>query len=742
MLNILMVPAALVSLKLIPPQDFTERDFRCVTVSWIDAGGHPFKIDDVTPKGKSIVLRPPSDAAIFQVRADALISRPMPLKGRPLSDVPLLPAATVRFASSSRTGKGTTVIAVPRVAAGIPLLRLEPEAGGTVVSLWPELYAVAIDREDVPITLANLDLEPGREVAAPASAEGAKFVRLLVKDRRTHSPVARIEFGDRAEPLEQAFVAALRMRLRKGKAPGEFDIGLLPPRVPSVVLSSTGYRSSVVSFENQDDAAPIEVRLAPFQEISIVWNEQHTYRDRKSSVRVARCDGFDGEACTAWGVIRKSPLDSKGAVTIRGALPGLHRVCLTVGDSAGGCELVETSFQDTAPDVVSLALSAREWDIRGRTHLRDGSPLSAIVAGYPTKRERRIGNSEPLFDLKSDTSGAFSGHFFAAQDLPFSLFAKSVSPLAEGHVFDLRVTPTLENEDLDVPLDGGGLRVKVRERLADEKIEGCPVSARLGEGAHRSQKTQLTNSEGVAVFLTGEKVARVRAECEGYVRPDETIVELESDSLKDLEIVLDRARTLNVLVVGVDGSPLPAASVLVLERLPAPGQPGFWHEPTLAGVTTTDGLLSLPGDRFGGRPFYVVAPHLALYVGWLPTAAGGNASEPQRIDVQMNPPFPIPGIRVLSASGDPQNTSWLGFEKNGVPIPMKILQELAAANGVPPGGFFAGDANIGPSYFGPGEYSVGYIVTDKETRLIKTVPLGAIRLPTTEAVVLRAMFIP
>jgi hypothetical protein len=217
--------------------------------------------------------------------------------------------------------------------------------------------------------------------------------------------------------------------------------------------------------------------------------------------------------------------------------------------------------------------------------------------------------------------------------------------------------------------------------------------------------------------------------------------------MRDVEIRLDRAGAIEVIVLDAGGAAFAGAQLLVLDLSQVTsGQAGYWLEPTPVGVTGGDGRATLRGDLYGGRPLFVVAPDRALTIGWLPTGGAGGSNATSTVQLSVEPPSAFPGLAVSDASGHPLRVEWLAFSRNGIPIPRRILEFLAQANRLSSSGFIVGPASqpmsIWPAYFSSGDYSVSYVVADKETHRPRAIDLGLIHLPSAERIELRAMLAP
>ncbi|MCL4810637.1 MAG: hypothetical protein KJ062_22995, partial [Thermoanaerobaculia bacterium] len=457
------------------------------------------------------------------------------------------------------------------------------------------------------------------------------------------------------------------------------------------------------------------------------------------------CVYFLGETCFSWRHHAVIALDRSGRGRLKAAPAGLYRlgVALPGAGRAGSSQLVETSSRSSDPDEVHVALSMREWTIRGRVVREDGEGQKAKVNGSTLVSERRRGVSDALFTAEADEAGWFVASFIAEEGVRFGLMATSEEPPARGRKAPLVAGPEVEASGIEVPLTATGVRVVLTDRQDGRPLANCAVRVSRTRDRRMLEGT-TTDRDGQATSFVdfGEEAVRVGAECEGYVRPDEAVVELEEGELARTRLALDASRGLSVRVLGASGSPVGGASVFVLEHSISTNQPAYWLEPTLAGVTAEDGRLQLRGDRFGGRPMYVVGPGSGLFVGWLPSAIAARGSEAESIDVALSPPSTSPGVSVVTASGRFALPSWILFEKQGIPVPARILFDLARANGLILDSFFTDEESFLSRYLGPGEYAVSYLVHDRKLGALRAVPLGAMTLPAADRTEFRAMFIP
>ena len=696
-------------------------------------------------RGGALLLPPPPPGSDgFRIAGPDYLSRPSPIGGRALPLV-LVRAARLLVRTHGRGGTLYLLAEDPREEA---LVReIDRAAEEERILVWPQTYGVAFDPgPGGAVQTRRLECVPSGEYSIAgtehADSEHARPVRLRVVDPSGH-PIggAGVQVPAKAALEDRAGALALRHRAGMTGADGLLYLGLLSRRPEELRVEKPGLRNGVVAQKVLGEASgePWPVTMKPYADISILWRGI-SRRDQPTEVVVERCRaGGTDSPCITWESVGSTTLDDAGRGRARGLRPGSYRLILKPPSPSFAMEERELPWDSTEPDPDEVVFTPEEWRLGGMVEDSQGRPVAgATVAATPIA----TAGFAPAFAAECPTApdGTFTLRFLTSSR-EVGVTARAAEPPAAARMQRVGSADRWK-ADLMIRMVRGAVDVEVRGREDDAPLEGCRVTLRAQNVERGEVRTARTDSSGRAQFVgLGRVAAVVEARCDGRVPSSGTAVETSEESSR-VTIRLERSAALSVRVSDVGGRAVSGASVFVPEtgRLVGP-----FEVPIIPiGRTGPDGRLEIAGDQHGASPVFVVAEGRALGVARLADARCSGAE--CETDVVLRHPMSFPGAIVTSAAGQVLPPNGLVFSYAGIPLPFDLVPHVASANGFPASGFFVatGDVSMSvlPGYLPPGDYEVGYLVGSKQTRQLRAVPAGYLRLPTSSLVELRVHAIP
>jgi hypothetical protein len=550
-------------------------------------------------------------------------------------------------------------------------------------------YALAIEHGPaMPVLVAEADVAAGREIEASAKPVECRRLSVRAVEGPTKSPVkgARLE-GATFETPNRAVVALLARRAAPAGENGLLDFGLVPAESPwSVRVSAPGFRTATLKLGARFEEGRRDLALTPNQDVEVrVKGLAGRRGEARPEVALARCKMQRARSSCLPGEAQRRPLDDEGRTRFPRVDGGFHQVELRVPGVGATHETVEVARDGNAP-VFVIEMTVAEWTFRGTTRLHGAGVVSARVRatefvgglGEGTTAETRSA-ADGSFELKVVSKAENKIGLGAESDEPRAVTTSmDTIPLAEG-------TPVVEGVALE--LDATGLEIAVHDARTNEPLPGCPVEITWDKESESSSKSMIRNadSEGlVREYGLAEGTVRVAVSCEKHYPKDLGQVKVVRDEMRRVDVLLEGSQDIVLAAVDEKDVPVAGAAVLILAS-PLSFYSGFGRVGAVAtaGSTDSQGEIRLRGDRYGGRPAFVIAPGRALAMEILPALTSCDRAEDCRVPVRVRAPSGFAGLVVRNESGKPLSPQGLSFSRRGIPIPWQVLKEVLSANGLP-----------------------------------------------------------
>lgn len=633
-------------------------------------------------------------ALLFQVAAAGAA----PAVGGP-AEMAGLPAGTVRVNGVAAPGENRPRLFTARTSPAErrgPIDWEVPEAGRGVAdgAHWSSFrlpagkYVLLVERGPlVPILKAEAEVTAGKETATAAREIEGRRLAVRIRDA-AKAPVrgGRLD-ATGAPPFDRALVALLSKRATPPKEEGLLDFGLVPAESPlSLRVTAPGYRTATLKLGARFEEGRRDVALAPNQDVEVrVTGLSGRRGEARPEVTLARCRNQRARTNCNPGESQRQVLDEEGKARFRRVEGGFHGLEVRAANFGPTHETVEVASDGDAPTLV-VDLAVGEWTLRGTTRLHGGSAVIARVnamefvngLGEGTAAETRSA-ADGTFELKVVSKAGNRIGLGAESDEPRAVTTSmDTIPLAEG-------TPVVEGVALE--LDATGLEIAVHDARTNEPLPGCPVEITWDKESESSSKSMIRNadSEGlVREYGLAEGTVRVAVSCEKHYAKDLGQVKVVRDEMRRVDVLLEGSQDIVLAAVDEKDVPVAGAAVLILAS-PLSFYSGFGRVGAVAtaGSTDSQGEIRLRGDRYGGRPAFVIAPGRALAMEILPAPTSCDRAEDCRVPVRVRAPSGFAGLVVRNESGKPLSPQGLSFSRRGIPIPWQVLKEVLSANGLP-----------------------------------------------------------
>ncbi len=722
------------------------------TIGWLDASGAPLGQVALGLGSPGVAVTPPKGATWVQALGPELFSRPALTVFRETVQISLLPTGTLRVTGLAPAGdlplaylaelgaeRGAPASlfearAVSRSGDGMPTVSFRVPAGR---------YAVAFDDGAARVAprLPEVEIAPAAVTDVTVRIPEGRELALRAVARENGAPLrgARLGRGGAETPEERALQALLATRAKVSGSDGVVALGQVPADRPfGLRLVADGRRGATVKLPALFEAGRRDVTLAPNQSLEVSVRGLSPRRgDPRPDVSLSRCRNQSSNASCMAQDPKRVALPEEGPARFSGIPGGRFQVDLLVPPGRATRADVQISAESDAPDTVSLELPVEEWTLRGTSRLHDGTPVRAEVLA--TEYVHGLGEGRAAETLSGE-DGSFELRVVSSAGREIGLEARSDDPKALGHGGELlRLRPEEPIlEGIELELDSTGLEIAVRERRTGQPVPGCPVD--LGwEGTETSRGSATlvrTDAKGeVAQYGLAHGVVRVEPRCPSHAAVDPVQLTLPVGEVRRVELLVDRVDDFTLGVLDPSARPIPGAAVLGLaESLYWFQTWGFSASPSPIGTTDARGELTIGGNDWAGKPFFVIAEGRALAMGRFPRPGSCASKEACRTTVRMEPRPVFAGLAVVRRKGKPPRSFEVAFSKDGIPIPEEVIQQVARANGaeVLRVGRDPYDEQL-PSYFESGTYVVRtYAKGPKPIASPTLQPIGTVTVPLYE----------
>lgn len=722
------------------------------TIGWLDASGTPLGKSGVRLGSAGVAVTPPKGAVWVQALGPELFSRPSLTVVRETVELSLLPTGTLRVTGLSPSGElPLAYLAELGAERSAPASLFEARAasrskdGTPTVSFRTPVGRYAVAFEDgaarVASRLAEVAIAPAAVTDVTVRVPEGRELVLRAVARESGTPVrgARLGRGAGETPEERALQALLATRAEVSGSDGVVALGQVPADGPlGLRLVADGRRGATVKLPALFEAGRRDVTLAPNQSLEVSVRGLSLRRgDPRPDVSLSRCRSQSTTSSCLAQDPKTLPLPVEGPARFTGVPGGRYQVDLLLPPDRATRADVLISAESDAPDTVSLELPVEEWTLRGTTRLRDGTPVRAEVLA--TEYVHGLGEGRAS-ETHSREDGSFEIRVVSSTGRQIGLEARSDEPKGEsrsGKLLDLRPEePILEG--LELELDSTGLEIAVRERRTGQPVPGCRVDLSWVGTESSGSSTSLvrTDAKGeVAQYGLAHGVVRVEPRCSSHAAVDPVQVTLPVGEVRRVELLVDRADDLTLTVLDPSARPVPGALVLGL------AEPLYWFQtwgfsasPSRIGITDARGELTIGGNDWAGKPFFVVAEGRALAIRRFPRPGSCDSKEACGMTVRVEQRSVFAGLAVVRRKGKPPRSFEVAFSKDGIPIPEEVIQEAARANGaeVLRVGRDPYDEQL-PSYFESGTYMVRTYAKGQNPNASPTLqPIGTVTVPLYE----------
>jgi hypothetical protein len=549
-------------------------------------------------------------------------------------------------------------------------------------------YALAIERGPaLPVLVAEADVSAGRETEASAKPVECRRLSVRAVEGPKKSPVkgARLESAMYQAP-SRAVAALLERRTAPAGENGLLDFGLVPAESPSSIrVAAPGFRTATLKLGALFEEGRRDVVLVPNQDVEIrVSGLAGRKGEARPEVALARCNNQRARSSCFPRDAQRRPLDHEGRARFTRVDGGFHQVELRVPGVGATHETVEVPRDGDAP-VFLVEMTVGEWTFRGTTSLHGGGAVSARVKA--TEFVGGLGEGMAA-ETRSAADGSFELKLVSKAKNKIGLGAESDEPRAVTTSMDMiplvEGTPVVEG--LALELDATGLEIAVRDARTNEPLPGCAVEITWDRESDGWGKSMIRNADSgglVREYGLAEGTVRVAANCEKHYPKDLGQVTVVRDELRHVDVLVEPSQDIVLVVADESDAPVAGASVLILVSPLYYSGIGRAGAVATAGSTDSQGEIRLRGDRYGGRPAFVIAQGRALAIEILPAPVSCDRAEDCRVRVRVRQPSGFAGLVVRNESGKPLSPQELSFSRRGIPIPWHVLKEVLSANGLP-----------------------------------------------------------
>ncbi len=641
----------------------------------------------------------PTGAFFAQALGPEIFSERVFLRAGGSVEIHVLPSGLARVTGVNVTGgprpRLFAAALVPPEFRGTSQWEITEAAHGTADGIpWSSFrlpagrYALAIERgAALPVLFADAEVSAGHETRVPAKPAECRRLSIRAVEGSAKSPVkgARLE-GAAFETSNRALAALLARRAAPAGENGLLDFGLFPAESPSSLrVSGPGFRVATLKLGARFEEGLRDIVLVPNQDVEVRVNGLAGRRgEARPEVTLARCAIQRARSSCRPGDARRRPLDDEGRARFPRVDGGFHQVELHVPGVGGTHETVEVASDGDSP-VTVLELAVGEWTLRGTTRLHGG----ALVAAHVEAIEFVAGLGEgTAATAMSAADGSFELKVVSRSGNKIGLKADSSEPKAVAWGGPL--TQLTEDkpvvEGLELELDATGLEIAVRDARTNDPLPGCPVEITWDQEGGGGSRSMIRNadSEGlVHEYGLAEGAVRVAANCEKHYPKDVGQVSVVRDEMRRVDILVEGSQDLVLVATDESDVAVAGATVLILASpLTYYSSVGRMGAVVTVGSTDSQGELRLRGDRYGGRPAFVISPGRALAMELLPTPTSCEHAEDCRMPVRVRAPSVFAGLVVRRESGKPLPPQFLSFSRRGIPIPWDVLKEVLSANGL------------------------------------------------------------
>ncbi len=544
---------------------------------------------------------------------------------------------------------------------------------------WDVLFD---DGESAPAIIPDLALLPGeaRSLASPISQRGhAETIRL----RPPPGDVTRITVNwvSAGSTASGRLVALwLESRTLRPDASGNVVVDRLPEVPHSWNVRVAGYRPAEVnareiSRAQGDRFFDIALRTLPKLVVS-AKSDSPLAGDvnvvlKKITENVTSANALEVTRRGSETIVWRGDLAQGNSVEIPISESGHYRA---EGKAAGLWAYGEKDVDVATAENPSLTVVFASRVVRGRVLRGDQPAADAAIRIIPFARIMGQ-ESTTLGETISSADGSYAltvgcaCHVYVSASLP--------DGTRRGGSVEAKEPETL----FDIVFRGGTVAVTLRDRSSGRPIPGLlDASFESLAGEHRSE-TKPTDEFGKASFGDLEDgTLTIAGRAEGHSRK-QLLVDALGTETRNLEIDLDKAAPFRVAVRDLRGEGIPNAQVMVPvhPRRMAP------RLAPLRSLGVTDGQGELVLEELAGEmlPVYVFAPGFTVQTALLPASADPSADEKTNtLTLTLSPFVSGPGLKVLGKLGVPRRDAILLFVRNGMEIPISVLRQAAAANGL------------------------------------------------------------
>jgi hypothetical protein len=549
-------------------------------------------------------------------------------------------------------------------------------------------HALAIERGPaLPVLVADADVFAGRETEVSAKPVECRRLSVRALEGPTKTPVkgARLESATFDTP-SHAIAALLERRAPPAGENGLLDFGLVPAESPSSVrVSAPGFRTATLKLGARFEEGRRDLALTPNQDVEVRVSGLAGRRgEAPPEVALARCKNQKARSSCLPGDVQRRPLDGEGRARFPRVDGGFHQVELRVPGVGVTHETIEVARDGDAP-VFVVEMTVAEWTFRGTTRLHGADPVSARVRAMELVGGLGEGTAA---ETRSAADGSFELKVVSKAGNKIGLGAESDEPRAVTTSMDTisleEGTPVVEGVTLE--LDATGLEFAVHDSRTNETLPGCPLEITWDQENGGASRTMIRNadSEGlVREYGLAEGAVRVAANCERHYAKDLGRVDVVRDEMRHVDVLVDGSQDILLAAADESDAPVAGAAVLILTSpLSFYSSVGRMGAVATAGSTDSQGEIRLRGDRYGGRPAFLIAPGRALAMEILPAPTSCDRPEDCRVRVRVRAPAGFAGLVVRNESGKPLSPQQLSLARRGVPIPWQVLREVLSANGL------------------------------------------------------------
>ena len=549
-------------------------------------------------------------------------------------------------------------------------------------------YGFAIERGPaLPVLVAAGDVLASQESFIVAKELQSRALTIGAFDAAARKPLrgARLD-GITFETPNRALAVLLAKRVAPAGENGVMDLALVPAESPlSVRIKAAGFRPSTLKLGALFEAGRRDVFLVSNPDVEVRVSGLTTRRgEARPGATLARCRNQQPRTSCFPFDPRREPIDDNGRARFPRVDAGIYQAELRIPGLGTTHKTVEVA-QDGGDETLVVDMPVAEWTFRGTTHLHGGAALPARVDA--TEFVDGLGEGTAASTV-SAADGTFELSVVSTRGNRIGLRADSDDPKAvtTSHSSTLLSDDRPLVEGIDLELDATGLEIAVRDARTNEQLPGCPVDLtwdKIGEASSKSMTRNADDLGLVREYGLAEGVVRVAVNCSRHYAKDVGRVDVVRDEMKHLDVRVDPAQDLVLVAVDERDAPLPGVTAMILAS-PLSYYTGAGRMGAVATVGSTDaqGEVLLRGDRYGGKPYFLVMGGRALAMGVLPSPASCDRPEDCRVKVALRPPAAFGGLTIRRQSETPARFGRYALSKAGIPIPLEIISTVLAANGI------------------------------------------------------------